>query len=304
MSVCLSDLKVGNDPLVKAVLQAFQMGLSCCMERSHMPMMRNQLVLRLMAAAQAAAATATNPLVTARAAGSRSSSSIRRSIETPVLTWPAAGVGTSLLEEEPDAALPGTTAAGDAFLAAALDIASLIGSGSGVAGAGAGAPGVVSLPAAPADDVPHRMSLHSNSSAGGSQASFSRQQAEYATEMQAWYKRQYAACCANSGLLWPRALTQQQQQQSLLPPHLLGYTPSLQQAGGRHRMALRGHLGPIRNVVISPCGKDVLTASDDGAVQVRTHGVVCCQCTTSLLACMAVLLSAPACTAACECLVY
>jgi hypothetical protein len=124
------------------------------------------------------------------------------------------------------------------------------------------------------------MSLHSNSSAGGSQASLSRQQAEYATEMQAWYKRQYAACCANSGLLWPRALTpQQQQQQQLLPPHLLGYTPSLQQAGGRHRMALRGHLGPIRNVVISSSGKDVLTASDDGAVQVCVH-TVCCPVST------------------------
>jgi hypothetical protein len=111
------------------------------------------------------------------------------------------------------------------------------------------------------------MSMHSNSSAGGSAASFSRHQAEYAVEMHGWYKRQYAACCAHAGLLWAPAL-KQQQQQPLLPPHLMGYTPSLQQAGGRHRMALRGHLGPIRSVVISPSGKDVLTASDDGGVQV------------------------------------
>lgn len=113
------------------------------------------------------------------------------------------------------------------------------------------------------------MSLHSNSSAGGSGVSFSRQQTEYATEMHSWYRRQYLACCTSAGLLWPRVLLlPQYQQQPPLPPHLLGYTPSLQQAGGRHRMSLRGHLGPIRRVVISPSGKDVLTASDDGGVQV------------------------------------
>lgn len=251
--------------MVKAVLQAFQMSLSCCMERSHVPMMRNQLVLRLMASAQAASATANSPLATALAAGSRSSSSLRRSMETPRALGPSAGSGTALLDEDSaEAQLPGRTDEGDAFLAAALDIAGLI--GSGTVGPG-------TLPQAPADaaeDRLPRMSLHSNSSAGGSQASFHRQQAEYATEMQSWYKQQYAGCCANSGLLWPPAIRlQQEQQQPLLPPHLMSYTPSLQQAGGRNRMALRGHLGPIRNVVISPSGKDVLTASDDGGVQVR-----------------------------------
>jgi len=35
-------------------------------------------------------------------------------------------------------------------------------------------------------------------------------------------------------------------------------------------MALRGHLGPIRRVAITADGKDVLTASDDGGVQVGT----------------------------------
>lgn len=44
---------------------------------------------------------------------------------------------------------------------------------------------------------------------------------------------------------------------------------SLHQAGGLHRMALKGHAGPIRKVLISPDGQDVLTASDDGAVHVR-----------------------------------
>lgn len=271
--------QVASDPVVKAVLQAFQMSLSCCMERSHVPMMRNQLVLRLMAAAQSAAAAAATPFAAAVVATSRSSSSLRRSMEASSVSGsqiaPTAGAGTCVLEEEQagageeGGALPGRGAASDAFLSAALDIAAVLGPG---AAAGSG-----SAPAAPAAtrEVPNpqRMSLHSNSSAGGSAASFTRQQAEYASEMHAWYKQQYAACCAGSGLLWPHALLQQQQQQQHLPPHLLGYTASLQQAGGRHRMALRGHLGPIRRVVISPAGKDVLTASDDGGVQVRDQGV-------------------------------
>lgn len=258
----LMSLQVEADPLVKAVLQAFQMSLSCCMERSHVPLMRSQLVLRLMAAAQAASTTASTPLAAVLAANSRSSSSLRRSMD--VCIGPTAGSAPSLLPEgSGDALVPGRTEESTAFLAAALDLAAVIGTGTGAA----------ATPAAAADapeEPPRRMSLHSNSSAGGSAASFSRQQAEYATEMQAWYKKQYTACCVSAGLLWPRALLMQQpQQQALLPPHLMGYNPSLQQAGGRQRMALRGHLGPIRCVVISPSGKDVLTASDDGGVQVR-----------------------------------
>ena len=271
LCVCVCVLQVGTDPLVKAVLQAFQMSLSCCMERSHLPMMRHQLVLRLMAAAQAASATANTPVAAAIAA-SRSSSSLRMSCEVGGRP-PTAGTEPSVLATENSAeVLPsGRTAEGAAFLAAALNIAAVIGSGAGPSGLPTIAAGDAG------DDHAPRMSLHSNSSAGGSAASFTRQQAEYATEMQGWYRKQYAACCVSGGLLWPRALMlqqlqlqqgQQQQQQGLLPPHLMGYTPSLQQAGGRHRMALRGHLGPIRRVVISPSGKDVLTASDDGGVQV------------------------------------
>jgi hypothetical protein len=207
---------------------------------------------------------------------------LRRSIETTRTIGPSAGSGTALLDEDfGKTQLPGRTNEGDAFLAAALDIAALIGSGNGSDEARADS--LAQAAAEPAEDATAapRMSLHSNSSAGGSQASVSRQQAEYATEMQAWYKRQYAGCCANSGLLWPPAVRlQQEQQQPLLPPHLMSYTPSLQQAGGRSRMALRGHLGPIRNVVISPSGKDVLTASDDGGVQVRdlVTPVLTCWC--------------------------
>lgn len=343
---CLLLLQVASDPLVKAVLQAFQMSLSCCMERSHVPLMRNQLVLRLMAAAQAAAATASAPGAAALVAAGHSSNSLRRSIETGSQSGvsrisssyrrsidagsqtgvgrssssfarrsmdtgsqtgagrssssfarrsmdtgsltgagvslpsrvsgegssrgPAAGVGTSLLEQGSgaDGELPGRSAAADAFLSAALDIAAVVGTGTSTSSAV-----VQATPAAaPAaggeggEQLAPRMSNLSNSSAGGS-GSFSRQQAEHAIEMHAWFKQQYTACCGGSGLLWPPAVLQQQQQ-PLLPPHLMAYTPSLQQAGGRHRMALRGHLGPIRNVVISPSGKDVLTASDDGGVQV------------------------------------
>lgn len=50
--------------------------------------------------------------------------------------------------------------------------------------------------------------------------------------------------------------------------HLLSRSATLDQAGGRHRMALRGHRSAVRKVVITAEGRDVLTASDDGTVQV------------------------------------
>jgi hypothetical protein len=43
---------VEQDPLVKLVLQAFQMSLSCCMERTEVPMMQRQLLLRMQGAAR------------------------------------------------------------------------------------------------------------------------------------------------------------------------------------------------------------------------------------------------------------
>jgi WD40 repeat protein len=98
----------------------------------------------------------------------------------------------------------------------------------------------------------------------------------YQQEMRVWFAQQYTKCRAGASLLPPVQIVMQleQQQQQQLPPHLLGYTPSLVQAGGMHRMALRGHLGPIRKVVIAPDGKDVLTASDDGTVQVGASKVL------------------------------
>lgn len=193
-------LLVGNDLTVKAVLQAFQMSLSCCMERSHLPMMRNQLVLRLMAAAQASA-VAEQPRTT-------SESSARHS-------------GPS----EPRSSLQRGDSSTDS---------------------GAGA-------ASSSGAISHKVL-----------------QQQYQAEMHEWFRKQYQLCRSNASLLGLPggqllSLTPEQQQ---LPPHLMAYTPTLRQAGGRHRMALRGHLGPIRSVLITRDGKDVLTASDDGGVQV------------------------------------
>lgn len=50
--------------------------------------------------------------------------------------------------------------------------------------------------------------------------------------------------------------------------HLVPRSASLQQAGGLHRMTLRGHTAPVPRVVISPNGADVITVSDDGTAQV------------------------------------
>ncbi|KAI8464029.1 MAG: hypothetical protein J3K34DRAFT_380636, partial [Monoraphidium minutum] len=46
-------LQAAEDPLVKLVLQAFQMSVPTCMQRPALPIMRRQLVLRTMAAAAA-----------------------------------------------------------------------------------------------------------------------------------------------------------------------------------------------------------------------------------------------------------
>ena len=40
---------------------------------------------------------------------------------------------------------------------------------------------------------------------------------------------------------------------------LMPRTASLEQAGGLHRMVLRGHTGPIGKVLLTPSGTDVVT---------------------------------------------
>ena len=52
--------------------------------------------------------------------------------------------------------------------------------------------------------------------------------------------------------------------------HLMPRSASLEQAGGLHRMTLRGHNGPVLKVVLSPNGRDVITVSADGTAQVCT----------------------------------
>eukprot|EP00891_Asterochloris_glomerata_P002441 jgi/Astpho2/2441/Aster-05689 len=49
---------------------------------------------------------------------------------------------------------------------------------------------------------------------------------------------------------------------------LLPRSPSLEQAGGLHRMVLRGHTGGIMKVLLTSGGIDVITASTDGTARV------------------------------------
>lgn len=66
-------------------------------------------------------------------------------------------------------------------------------------------------------------------------------------------------------------LAQQQQQMrasSNITKALMPKTASLEQAGGLHRMVLRGHSGPIQKVLLAPGGTDVVTASADGSARV------------------------------------
>lgn len=53
-----------------------------------------------------------------------------------------------------------------------------------------------------------------------------------------------------------------------LPRCLVPLTPSLDQAGGLQRLALRGHAGPITRVLLTPSGTDAVTASADGTARV------------------------------------
>lgn len=183
------------------------MSLSCCMERSHLPMMRHQLVLRLMAAAQASTAADTHIRDSSDAGSARDSDSNIRRISSQ---------------------------------------RSQRANSSSDSGAGAG-------------------------SGSGPAPSHKQLQQQYQSEMREWFTKQYKQCRLKASLLslpGTQLLSYTPEQQQQLPPHLMCYTPSLRQAGGRHRMALRGHLGPIRSVVITRNGKDVLTASEDGGVQV------------------------------------
>ncbi|KAG1672914.1 hypothetical protein FOA52_012359 [Chlamydomonas sp. UWO 241] len=58
--------------------------------------------------------------------------------------------------------------------------------------------------------------------------------------------------------------------------HLMPRSATLEQAGGLHRMTLSRHTGPVRRVVISPNGREVFTASEDGSAQVWDMNVGDC----------------------------
>ena len=123
----------------------------------------------------------------------------------------------------------------------------------------------------------------SGSSGGGGGGTAAGGGAGKGAEIRAWFDREYAACledaaaggggaggsggqCGSAAAAPPPA--GQQPQQAAAVPHLLTRTATLQQAGGPQLVALRGHAGAVRCVAVSPDGRDVLTASDDGSVQV------------------------------------
>lgn len=185
------------------------------MERSHLPMMQHQLVLRLMAAARAAADKA----------------------------------------EAGDSSSAGSDAGGAGGAAGPRLSLTMPRSSSGGSGK--------SLP----------LSRMGSTESGSAHVQHQQQYKQFQKDMCTWFGQQYAKCRAGASLLGsataaPPSFDHMGQPQQQLPPHLMAYTPSLRQAGGMHRMGLRGHIGPIRKVVITPDGKDVLTASDDGTVQV------------------------------------
>ena len=67
-------------------------------------------------------------------------------------------------------------------------------------------------------------------------------------------------------------LGQQQQQMrasSNIARALMPRTASLEQAGGLHRMVLRGHSGPVQKVLLTPGGTDVVTG-----IQISVHSTL------------------------------
>ncbi|GAX79554.1 hypothetical protein CEUSTIGMA_g6995.t1 [Chlamydomonas eustigma] len=85
------------------------------------------------------------------------------------------------------------------------------------------------------------------------------------TQLKRWYEEQ-AGMVAVDGVLSAG--------QHLV--HLMPRSATLEQAGGLHRMTLRGHTGSVRKVVISPNGRDVVTVSEDGIAQVWDMNVGDC----------------------------
>ena len=85
--------------------------------------------------------------------------------------------------------------------------------------------------------------------------------------LRAWLSRQRAAASAEASD--PAASQQQRQQERSWgrepsPPRvqcLVAETASLTQAGGLHRMLLRGHAAPLTCMLLSPTGIDLVTGA-------------------------------------------
>ncbi|KAG2499245.1 hypothetical protein HYH03_002824 [Edaphochlamys debaryana] len=76
--------------------------------------------------------------------------------------------------------------------------------------------------------------------------------------LQMWFENQFEACMVES------AAAAAAGQIVVLMPR----SPSLEQAGGVHRMTLRSHTAPVRQVALAPVVCHIATASDDGTAQV------------------------------------
>ncbi len=94
-----------------------------------------------------------------------------------------------------------------------------------------------------------------------------------------WFNREYAACRAEAGSM--AAAVAAAAAAGVVGggmsissgvagalPHLLARTATLDQAGGFLRTTLRGHGAAIRKVLLTPNGRELLTMSDDGSIQV------------------------------------
>jgi hypothetical protein len=102
--------------------------------------------------------------------------------------------------------------------------------------------------------------------------------------LRAWLSRQRAAASAEASP--PAASEQQQQQQQQQgrawggepsPPRvqcLVAETASLTQAGGLHRMLLRGHTAPLTCMLLSPTGIDLVTGARHNLL-LRIVGMAC-----------------------------
>lgn len=96
--------------------------------------------------------------------------------------------------------------------------------------------------------------------------------------LSSWLAQQRVAADAAASLL-ADAEPQQQQETADQPPQvqcLVAATASLTQAGGLHRMLLRGHAAPLTCMLLSPTGIDLVTGEPVLAWSTASTTDVCC----------------------------